>query len=126
MARDRATIVAIGDVGLDLERRPLYDKELTVKVSRAYGPGRYDPVYENLGIDYPIGYVRWPISRNLDAVVRLIASGRLRVKDLVTHRFPFDRAVEAYQVFDRTDPYLGILLEYGETPPDPISASMNR
>ena len=122
VARDRATIVAIGDVGLDLERRPLYDKELTVKVSRAYGPGRYDPVYENLGIDYPIGYVRWPISRNLDAVMRLIASGRLRVKDLVTHRFPFDRAVEAYQVFDRTDPYLGILLEYGETPPDPISA----
>ena len=112
LARDRATIVAIGDVGLDLDRRPLYDKELTIKVSRAYGPGRYDPSYEDLGIDYPIGYVRWPIGRNLEAVMGLIASGRLEVKDLITHRFPFDRAVEAYDVFDSGDPYLGILLEY--------------
>ncbi len=113
LARDRATIVAVGDVGLDLDRRPLYQKELTVKVSRAYGPGRYDPTYEDLGIDYPIGYVRWPIARNLEAVMGLIASGRLEVTDLITHRFPFDRAVEAYDVFDSGDPYLGILLEYG-------------
>ena len=114
LARDRATIVAVGDVGLDLDRRPLYEKELTVKVSRAYGPGRYDPVYEEFGIDYPIGFVRWPIGRNLEAVVGLIASGRLVVDDLVTHRFPFDRAADAYDVFEGDDAYLGILLEYDE------------
>lgn len=112
LARDRATIVAVGDVGLDLDRRPLYDKELTVKVSRAYGPGRYDPTYEDLAVDYPIGFVRWPIGRNLDAVMGLIARDRLTVTDLITHRFPFDRAVEAYDVFDSGNPYLGILLEY--------------
>ena len=122
LARDRATIVAVGDVGLDLDRRPLYEKELTVKVSRAYGPGRYDPSYENLGIDYPIGFVRWPIGRNLEAVMGLIASGRLEVNDLITHRFPFDRAVEAYDVFDSGDPYLGILLEYGEAKDLPNSS----
>ena len=104
LARDRATIVAVGDVGLDLDRRPLYEKELTVKVSRAYGPGRYDPSYEDLGIDYPIGFVRWPIGRNLEAVMALIASGRLEVQDLITHRFPFDHAIEAYEVFDSGDP----------------------
>ena len=127
LARDRATIVAVGDVGLDLDRRPLYHKELTVKVSRAYGPGRYDPTYEDLGIDYPIGYVRWPIARNLEAVMGLIASGRLDVKDLITHRFPFDRAVEAYDVFDSGDPYLGILLEYGTGEQEAIrSVSLRR
>jgi len=112
LARDRATIVAIGDVGLDLDRQPLYEKELVIKVSRAYGPGRYDPVYEDLAIDYPIGFVRWTIGRNLDAIMSLIASQRLNVKDLTTHRFSFDRAIEAYDVFDSADPYLGILLEY--------------
>jgi predicted dehydrogenase/threonine dehydrogenase-like Zn-dependent dehydrogenase len=118
LARDRSTIVAIGDVGLDLDRRSLYEKELTVKVSRSYGLGRYEPSYEQLGIDYPIGLVRWTIGRNLEAVMSLIASGQLEVKDLITHRFPFDQAVDAYDVFDEDELYLGILLGYGDGGPD--------
>jgi predicted dehydrogenase/threonine dehydrogenase-like Zn-dependent dehydrogenase len=116
VASDRATIVAVGDVGLDLDRRPLYEKELTVKVSRAYGAGRYDHTYEDLAVDYPVSYEPFTIRRNLETVMGLIASGRLEVADLITHRYPFDDAIHAYDVFDRDDPYLGILLKYGTEP----------
>lgn len=113
LARERARIVAVGDVGLQIPRRVYYAKELDLIVSRAYGPGRYDPEYEERGADYPIGYVRWTIARNLEAIGELLASGKLAVDDLVTHRFPVSQAPDAYQLLqDPVEDTLAIVLEY--------------
>ena len=113
IARDRANIVVVGDIGLDLERTPLYEKELTVRFARSYGPGRYDPTYEGWAVDYPIGHVRWTEGRNLEAIVSLLASGRLSVNDLVTHTFPLSGAAEAYSLISKAeDQVLGIELTY--------------
>lgn len=113
IARDRAKIIAIGEVGLDIPRRLYYEKELELTVSRAYGPGRYDPEYEEQGHDYPIGYVRWTVGRNLQAVADLLAAGKLKVDDLITHRFAIDDAPEAYRVLrDAPEKSLAILLDY--------------
>ena len=111
--RDRGGVVLIGDSGLDLERRPLYEREVSVTVARSYGPGRYDPVYETLGVDYPIGYARWTAGRNIGAIVDLIGSGRLEVVDLITNTFPFDQAATAYELLaDGSERALAILLTY--------------
>jgi predicted dehydrogenase/threonine dehydrogenase-like Zn-dependent dehydrogenase len=114
IARDRGQVVAVGDVGLDLPRRIFYHKELRFVVSRSYGPGRYDPAYEEAGHDYPLGYVRWTEGRNLQAFVELAADGKLPVSQLVSHRFPVQSANEAYDLLSgrRDEPYLGILLTY--------------
>ncbi len=114
IARDRGRVVAIGAVGLTLPRRIYYEKELSFINSRSYGPGRYDATYEERGVDYPIGYVRWTEGRNLEAVVDLLASGKLRVQPLITHRFPIERAAEAYEVITgkKSEPFLGVLLTY--------------
>jgi len=115
LLRDRGRVVVVGDVGMTLRRAPLYEKEIEVRLSRSYGPGRYDRSYEEYGHDYPIGYVRWTEQRNLAEVVRLLAVGGLTVADLVTHRFPITGAPEAYQVLaDPTTPSLAILLTYPE------------
>ena len=120
LCRDRANVVVIGDVGLSLERTPFYDKELTLRVARSYGPGRYDRSYEEWGVDYPAGYVRWTEGRNQQTVLDLLASGRLEVADLITHRFPIASATDAYELIEsRAEPYLGIVLTYpGEARPD--------
>jgi predicted dehydrogenase/threonine dehydrogenase-like Zn-dependent dehydrogenase len=114
LARDRGRVVVIGNVGLDIPRRTYYEKELSLRVSRSYGPGRYDPLYEQAGIDYPIGFVRWTEGRNLQAFVDLLAGGQVDVRPLITHRFPIDRAVEAYEVVtgQRAEPFLGVVLTY--------------
>lgn len=113
LARDRAAVVVVGDVGLDLSRTPFYEKELSLRFARSYGPGRYDRAYEEWGVDLPPGYVRWTEGRNLEAFCDLLASGRLTVSDLVTHRFPIDAAADAYRLLDGgTEPYLGVQLEY--------------
>ena len=114
IARDRARVVAVGAVGLQLPRKIYYEKELTFLNSRSYGPGRYDPIYEEGGIDYPIGYVRWTEGRNLEAVVDLMADGRLDVRPLISHRFPIDQAAQAYELITggRQEPFLGVLLTY--------------
>ena len=96
IARDRGTLVVVGDVPTELPRSLLYGKELTLKVSRSYGPGRYDRDYEERGIDYPIGYVRWTEGRNMEAVLSLQARGRLDLADLIEEVLPVDSAVEAY------------------------------
>jgi predicted dehydrogenase/threonine dehydrogenase-like Zn-dependent dehydrogenase len=122
LLRDRGRIVVVGDVGLSLERVPFYDKELDLRLSRSYGPGRYDRAYEEHGLDYPIGYVRWTEQRNLAEFVRLLSTGRIRVDDLVTHRFPIEQAVQAYQTLvDPETPSLAIVLSYPTTAsvPDP-------
>lgn len=112
LARDRATLVLVGDVGLELDRRPLYEKELSLRVARSYGPGRYEAAYEEWGVDYPPGQVRWTEGRNLDAFLGLVDRSRLKVDDLVTHRIPFDRAVEAYDLLESDESSLGIELDY--------------
>jgi predicted dehydrogenase len=114
IARDRGRVVAIGAVGMELPRRVYYAKELSFQVSRSYGPGRYDPAYEQAGRDYPLGYVRWTEGRNLGAVLAMIAAGKLDVRPLISHTFPIDRAPEAYDLIAnrRDEPYLGVLLTY--------------
>ena len=116
IARDRAHVVVVGDVGLQVPRRVYYEKELTVRVSRSYGPGRYDPAYEEQGRDYPIGYVRWTEGRNLATFVDLLRDGSVTVEPLITHRFPIARASEAYDLIAGRpgEPFLGVLLEYPE------------
>jgi predicted dehydrogenase len=114
VARDRAVVSVVGLMPLEVPRKSYYEKELTVVVSRSYGPGRYDPEYEERGHDYPIGYVRWTERRNLEAVLRAIARKRVDVASLVTHRFSFDDAMDAYALItgDRPEPHLGVVLEY--------------
>ena len=114
IARDRARVVAVGAVGLQLPRRIYYEKELTFINSRSYGPGRYDPSYEEDGRDYPIGYVRWTEGRNLEAFVDLLAQGKVDVAPLISHHFSIDQAERAYQLIsgDVDQAYLGVLLTY--------------
>ena len=112
MCRKRGRIVLVGVVGLDLNRADFYEKELSFQVSCAYGPGRYDPNYEESGHDYPLAYVRWTEQRNFEAVLDLMASGQLDVKPLISHRFAFEDAAQAYQVLVENKGALGILLNY--------------
>ena len=114
IARDRANVVATGAVGLDFPRKVYFEKELSFVNSRSYGPGRYDPLYEEGGVDYPIGFVRWTEGRNLEAVVELLASGKMDVKPLITHRLPIEKAEEAYEIITgkKEEPFIGVLLTY--------------
>jgi len=114
IARSRATIVAAGAVGENIPRKPYYEKELFFVNSRSYGPGRYDPTYEEKGIDYPIDYVRWTEGRNLEAFIQLLANRSVDVKPLITHRFPLEQAQQAYSLISGKDaqPFLAVLFEY--------------
>jgi predicted dehydrogenase/threonine dehydrogenase-like Zn-dependent dehydrogenase len=119
LARDRAVVVAVGMIGMDVPRNAYYEKELQLRLSRSYGPGRYDRTYEEQGIDYPLGYVRWTEQRNMEAFLDLVAMGRVQPGTLVTHRFPIAEAERAYAVVTgaTAEPYLGILLEYPHVAP---------
>ena len=112
MCRKRGRIVLVGVTGLELSRADFYEKELSFQVSCSYGPGRYDPAYEEGGADYPVGFVRWTEQRNFEAVLDLMASGALNVEPLITHRFALSDAVKAYELLSSNAPSLGILLEY--------------
>ena len=112
MCRKRGRIVLVGLAGLELSRDDFFKKELTFQVSASYGPGRYDPNYEEKGQDYPVGFVRWTEQRNLEAVLDMLASGRLDVKPLISHRFHLEQTEAAYAVVGGSEPSLGILLEY--------------
>jgi len=113
LCRDRAGVVIVGDVGLQINRTPFYERELSLRFARSYGPGRYDPSYEAWGVDYPAGQVRWSEGRNFEAVLDLLAAGRLAVSDLVTHAFDIGRATAAYELIEeRGEPYLAIRLDY--------------
>jgi predicted dehydrogenase/threonine dehydrogenase-like Zn-dependent dehydrogenase len=116
LCRDRAAVVIVGDVGLRLSRTPFYERELSLRFARSYGPGRYDPCYEERGVDYPAGQVRWSEGRNFEAVLDLLAAGRLAVGDLVTHSFGIGEAVDAYRLIEaRSEPCLAIRLDYPGT-----------
>ena len=116
VARDRAVIAAVGTVGMDIPRRVFYEKELDFRVSRSCGPGRYDSAYEEKGIDYPVGYVRWTETRNMEAFLKLVADGKLDLNSLVTHRFSIERAPSAYDLITGKihEPFLGVLITYPE------------
>ena len=116
--RTRGRIVLVGVAGLNIPRPPFFKKELEFTVSSSMGPGRSDPVYEEKGIDYPIGYARWTAQRNMQAVLGLMSQGKLPVEKLTSHRFPVERAAEAYDLItSRREPFLGIVVEYGDPGP---------
>lgn len=116
LARDRGVVVAVGSVGLEVPRKLYYEKELDLRLSRSYGPGRYDAEYEEKGNDYPYGYVRWTEQRNMQAVVDLLAAGKLSVESLITHRFAIEEAMRAYEVVTGKSgaAFLGVVLTYPE------------
>jgi predicted dehydrogenase/threonine dehydrogenase-like Zn-dependent dehydrogenase len=118
IARDRGRVVVVGAVGMDLPRPPFFEKELAFRVSRSYGPGRYDPVYEEGGVDYPIGYVRWTENRNLCSFLEMVATGAVRVEPLVTHRIPIEEGARAYALLTTPgEALLGVVLTYGDAQP---------
>jgi len=114
MCRKRGRIVLVGVTGLELSRADFYEKELSFQVSCSYGPGRYDPAYEEKGFDYPVGFVRWTAKRNFEAVLDLLASGRLDVRPLIGKRIALDEAPAAYEDLSGGGP--GILIEYPGMP----------
>ncbi|WP_060483749.1 bi-domain-containing oxidoreductase [Pseudomonas sp. NBRC 111123] len=116
MCRKRGRIVLVGVTGLELNRADFYEKELSFQVSCSYGPGRYDPTYEEQGNDFPIGFVRWTEQRNFEAVLDMLASGQLDVGQLISHRFAFEDAADAYQTLTSENSALGIVLEYHSAP----------
>lgn len=121
LLRPRGRIVVVGDVPITADRSLMYEKELELRLSRSYGPGRYSTEYEEHGHDLPAEYVRWTEQRNLQAFLDLIASARIRPSQLTTHRFPVDRAAEAYAIFESNDPRpFGVLLEYPKNEPDDV------
>jgi predicted dehydrogenase len=112
MSRVKGRVVVVGKVGMDVPRDPFYKKELDLRLSMSYGPGRYDPAYEEGGQDYPFGYVRWTEQRNMLSFLELVAAGRVTPGRLITHRFEIDVALKAYELLESREPYLGIIIEY--------------
>jgi polar amino acid transport system substrate-binding protein len=120
LCRRRGVVVVVGAVGMDLDRRTFYEKELSLRMSTSYGPGRYDPQYEERGLDYPYAYVRWTEGRNLGAFLDLVARKAVDLGPLCTHEFGIEEAETAYDLVtgEKKEPYLGILLRYdGEAQP---------
>ncbi len=116
IARDRGRVIAVGATGMTIPRKPYYEKEIDFRVSRSYGPGRYDLLYEEAGVDYPYGYVRWTEQRNLDAFLEMLSSGKVQVGPIISHRFPFAEAAGAYRMISgkaKIKPhFLGVVLTY--------------
>lgn len=113
LCRDRGRAVMVGVTGMDVPREMFYRKELELRLSRSYGPGRYDPQYEEHGVDYPVGYVRWTEQRNMAAFMQLLAAGQVNVAPLIAHRLKIDDAARAYELTG------GVAIEYPERPASP-------
>ncbi len=117
LCKEKGRVVLVGDVGLKLPRKPYYEKELEFRLSRSYGPGRYDPNYEEHGQDYPVGYVRWTENRNMQEFLRLVQEKKVDVRKLTTHRFSIEQAASAYRLISDgqmrgRERFIGVLLEY--------------
>lgn len=110
--RKRGRIILIGTSGININRDYFYKKELTFKVSCSYGPGRYDPIYEEKGVDYPLGFVRWTEKRNFEAVLQILKQKKLNVEDLITNKFQISEAKNAYQLLNNEESSIGILFLY--------------
>jgi polar amino acid transport system substrate-binding protein len=123
-ARKRGTVVAVGAVGMNIPRSPFYEKEINFRMSCSYGPGRYDPDYEERGQDYPLGFVRWTENRNMEAALDMMAQRKLNVGALITHRIPVEESLRAYDIITGKveESYLGILIQYSATS-EPIALS---
>ena len=128
ISRIKGRVVAVGLVGLDVPRDVYYRKELDLRLSMSYGPGRYDPEYEERGHDYPLPYVRWTEQRNMQAFLELMAAGGLDVRPLISHRYPFEQAIEAYDLITTgREPSLGVVLDYDnkrEEPKTPVTKNL--
>ncbi len=124
MSRKRGRIVLVGAVNMELNRTEFYEKELSFQVSCSYGPGRYDKIYEDQGVDYPIGFVRWTERRNIEAVLALMASGKLRVQPLISSHVPLAEVARAYQMLTDDRAQLGIVLEYPRSMP-PVNRTVS-
>jgi predicted dehydrogenase len=117
IARRKGRVVVVGAVGMNVPREPFYNKELELRLSMSYGPGRYDSDFEEKGHDYPYGYVRWTETRNMQAFLDLVAEGKILLKPLITHRFPIENATDAYALMmEGSVPYLGIVITYPSEP----------
>ena len=116
LIRERGKVIIVGATPMDIPRSPFYQKEVDIRISRSYGPGRYNSVYEEKGHDFPIGYVRWTENRNMQAFLNLAASGKVDTDVLTTHRFPVDDALKAYELIEgeKTEPYIGLVITYDE------------
>jgi len=114
LAREKGTVIAVGAVGLNITRKLYYEKELDFRISRSYGPGRYDPSYEEGGQDYPFGYVRWTEGRNMQAIVELLAQDKINLKPLISHRYLIEEAPQAYELITGKtgEAFLGVLITY--------------
>jgi len=123
MSRQRGRIVLVGVVGMEMSRADFYEKELSFQVSCSYGPGRYDSEYEEKGNDYPVGFVRWTEQRNFEAILDMMAEGRIDMKPLISHRFKLDQAAEAYDLISSGNP-LGVLLQYPAKPAEKIERTV--
>ena len=113
-SRKKSKVVIVGAVGMDIPRSPFYEKELDLRISCSYGPGRYDTNYEEFGIDYPIGYVRWTENRNMQSILELMRSNKLDVKKLITHRIKIEDGLKAYDIITgkENEKYLAVIIEY--------------
>lgn len=120
LCRAKGRVSIVGDVGMDLQRPKMYKKELSVRMSCSYGPGRYDSSYEIAGIDYPLGYVRWTERRNLEYFVRLLSEKQVQLQQLISGKFSIDQASEAYSLVKKSDPDVyGVLFDYGQDQDQP-------
>jgi predicted dehydrogenase len=124
ITRDRGRMVVVGAVEMSFPWNDMYLKEIQLYMSRAYGPGSYDPLYERKGIDYPLPYVRWTENRNMEEFLRLIATGRVNVESLITHRYPLEDAARAYEtILTPASNSLAVVLSYpAASEPDPVAA----
>ena len=126
LCRKKGKVVIVGAVPTGFSRPNYYKKELDLRMSCSYGPGRYDALYEEKGIDYPIGYVRWTENRNMQAYLQLLKDKKLNIEKLVTHQFDFEKAQEAYQlILDKKEHFCGIVLKYNSEKPVKKSIALN-
>ena len=114
ISRLKGRVVIVGMTGMEIPRQTFFSRELSLKISMSYGPGRYDPEYEERGHDYPFAYVRWTENRNIEAFLDLVATKRIDVGALITHRFAIDEAARAYELIagEAHEPFLGVVLSY--------------
>jgi len=118
ISRQKGRVVIVGFVGMDIPRDIYYKKELDIRLSMSYGPGRYDVEYEERGHDYPVAYVRWTEQRNMQAFLELLAAQKISVFPLISHRFHFEEILKAYDlILKGSESYMGVVLEYANTPP---------